>query len=160
MINRKNTAIKLVISILVTFSAAGIGSFFTTPNIPTWYASLNKPFFSPPNWLFGPVWSFLYLLMGISLFLIWVNDVPAIQKRKAVILYFIQLTLNTLWSVIFFGMRLPSLALVEILILETTIILTALQFRKISVKAARLLIPYILWVAFATMLNLSIVVLN
>ena len=152
--------LKLIASVALAFLAAGIGSYFTTSNIPTWYASLNKPFFSPPNWLFGPVWSLLYLFMGISLYLIWVSDSPQIQKKKAVLMYFIQLTLNVLWSVIFFGMRSPSVAIIEIIILEITIILTILQFKQISTKAARLLIPYALWVAFATILNLSIVVIN
>src|SRR3989339_545928 len=116
---------KLVISLIVTFAAAGIGSYFTTPNIATWYASLNKPFFNPPNWIFGPMWSVLYILMAVALYLVWKKEFARQEKTKAVILYAIQLTLNTLWSVIFFGMKAPALALPEIILLEITIILTA-----------------------------------
>ncbi len=151
---------KLIISFIVTFAAAALGSYFTTPNISTWYASLNKPFFSPPGWIFAPVWSILYILMAIALYLIWKKDAPQEEKTKAIILYAIQLSLNTLWSVIFFGMREPGIALAEIIVLETAIILTALSFRKISPVAERLFIPYIIWVGFAIILNLSIVVLN
>ena len=151
---------KLVISLIVTFAAVGIGSYFTTPNIATWYASLNKPFFNPPNWIFGPMWSVLYILMAVALYLVWKKEFARQEKTKAVILYAIQLTLNTLWSVIFFGMKAPALALPEIILLEITIILTAYSFKKISTVAARLLIPYIVWVGFAAILNLSIVVLN
>lgn len=145
---------------LITFSVGALGSFFTTPSIPTWYSSLNKPFFSPPNWVFGPVWTLLYILMAVSLYLIWINQSPKSQKRKATLLFLIQLCLNALWSVIFFGMRSPEIALIEILLLEAAIIFTVLSFKKISKTAAKLLIPYALWVAFATALNLSIVVLN
>ena len=151
---------KLIISLIVTFAAAALGSYFTTPNISTWYASLNKPFFSPPEWIFAPVWSLLYILMAIALYLVWKKDSPQQDKTKAIILYAIQLSLNALWSVIFFGMREPGIALAEIVVLETEIILTALSFRKMSKVAARLFIPYIIWVGFAAILNLSIVVLN
>ncbi|GIW69433.1 MAG: mitochondrial benzodiazepine receptor/sensory transduction protein [Patescibacteria group bacterium] len=150
----------LTLSVLITFSVGALGSFFTTPSIPTWYSSLNKPFFSPPNWVFGPVWTLLYILMAVSLYLIWINQSPKSQKRKATLLFLIQLCLNALWSVIFFGMRSPEIALIEILLLEAAIIFTVLSFKKISKTAAKLLIPYALWVAFATALNLSIVVLN
>ncbi|HCL95607.1 TPA: TspO protein, partial [candidate division WWE3 bacterium] len=149
---------KLIISLIVTFAAAALGSYFTTPNISTWYASLNKPFFSPPEWIFAPVWSLLYILMAIALYLVWKKDSPQQDKTKAIILYAIQLSLNALWSVIFFGMREPGIALAEIVVLETVIILTALSFRKMSKVAARLFIPYIIWVGFAAILNLSIVV--
>lgn len=151
---------KLIISLIVTFVAAALGSYFTTPNISTWYASLNKPFFSPPEWIFAPVWSLLYILMAIALYLVWKKDSPQQDKTKAIILYAIQLSLNALWSVIFFGMREPGIALAEIVVLETVIILTALSFRKMSKVATCLFIPYIIWVGFAAILNLSIVVLN
>lgn len=151
---------KLIISLIVTFTAAALGSYFTTPNISTWYASLNKPFFSPPEWVFAPVWSLLYILMAIALYLVWKKDSPQQDKTKAIILYAIQLSLNALWSVIFFGMREPGIALAEIVVLETVIILTALSFRKMSKVATCLFIPYIIWVGFAAILNLSIVVLN
>lgn len=150
----------LILSLVVTLSAGALGSFFTTPSIPTWYASLNKPFFNPPNWLFGPVWTLLYVLMAVSVYLVWTSQTTRHQKTKGALLYLIQLCLNTLWSVIFFGMKSPEIALIEILILEIAIIFTALSFYKISRTAGRLLIPYLLWTTFATVLNLSIVLLN
>ncbi|KKS02710.1 MAG: hypothetical protein UU64_C0011G0033 [candidate division WWE3 bacterium GW2011_GWF2_41_45] len=151
---------KLIISFIVTFAAAALGSYFTTPNINTWYASLNKPFFNPPNWIFGPMWSILYILMAVALYLVWKKEYAQQEKSKALILYAIQLTLNTLWSVIFFGMKEPAIALADIAILELVIILTAKSFKKFSPMAGKLLIPYIMWVGFAAILNLSIVVLN
>jgi len=151
---------KLIISFIVTFTAVALGSYFTSPSINTWYASLNKPFFNPPNWIFGPMWSILYILMAVALYLVWKKEYAQQEKSKALILYAIQLTLNTLWSVIFFGMREPAIALIDIVLLEIAIILTLLSFKKISPLAAKLLIPYIAWVGFATILNLSIVVLN
>ncbi|KKT11448.1 MAG: Integral membrane protein [candidate division WWE3 bacterium GW2011_GWB2_43_22] len=151
---------KLIISFIVTFTAAALGAYFTSPSINTWYASLNKPFFNPPNWVFGPVWTLLYILMAVALYLVWKKEAESREKLKAVILYTIQLTLNALWSVVFFGMREPTIALAEIVFLGIAVILTAQSFKKISVGASRLLIPYIIWIGFAAILNLSIVVLN
>ena len=151
---------KLIISFIVTFAAAALGSYFTFPSVNTWYASLNKPFFNPPNWVFGPVWTLLYILMAISLYLVWKKEVPRPEKTKAMILYAMQLTLNALWSVIFFGMREPAIAFAEIVMLGFAVILTARSFGKISTVSGRLFIPYIAWVGFAAALNLSIVVLN
>ena len=151
---------KLIISFIVTFTAVALGSYFTSPSINTWYASLNKPFFNPPNWVFGPMWTLLYILMAVALYLVWKKEAESREKLKAVILYTIQLTLNALWSVIFFGMREPTIALAEIVFLGIAVILTAQSFKKISVGASRLLIPYIIWIGFAAILNLSIVVLN
>ncbi|MGB6839296.1 MAG: TspO/MBR family protein, partial [Microgenomates group bacterium] len=107
--------IKLIASIIICQLAGIIGAIFTTPSISDWYAGLNKPFFNPPNWLFGPAWTLLYLLMGISLYLVW-KQKGGIEIRTALIFFTIQLGLNTLWSIIFFGMRLPSVAFIEILI--------------------------------------------
>ena len=151
---------KLIISFIVTFAAAALGSYFTFPSVTTWYASLNKPFFNPPNWVFGPVWTLLYILMAISLYLVWKKEAPRPEKTKAMILYAMQLTLNALWSVIVFGMREPALAFAEIVVLGLAVILTARSFSKISTESGRLFIPYIAWVGFAAVLNLSIVVLN
>ncbi|HBY10308.1 TPA: TspO protein, partial [candidate division WWE3 bacterium] len=109
---------------------------------------------------FGPVWTLLYILMAVALYLVWKKEAESREKLKAVILYTIQLTLNALWSVIFFGMREPTIALAEIVFLGIAVILTAQSFKKISVGASRLLIPYIIWIGFAAILNLSIVVLN
>jgi len=148
-----------LVSFLVTFSAAFIGSSFTSQSIATWYQFLNKPSFAPPNWLFAPAWTLLYFLMALTVFLVW-------QKRKeiavktAVIFYFLQLILNALWSAIFFGLRNPALAFLEIIVLWFLILLTLIKFYKINKIAGLLLIPYLLWVSFASILNLFIWLLN
>ena len=151
---------KLITSFIVTFAAAALGSYFTFPSVSTWYASLNKPFFNPPNWVFGPVWTLLYILMALALYLVWKKEAPRPEKTKATILYVMQLALNALWSVIFFGMREPTLAFAEIIMLGFAVILTARSFSKIATVSGRLFIPYIAWVVFAAALNLGIVVLN
>ena len=152
--------LKLVASIILCQIAGLIGSFFTTPAIPTWYASLEKPFFSPPNWIFGPVWVTLYLLMGISLFVVWRRRENNLQKKKGFILFFIQLILNAFWSVAFFGLKSPFLGLINILLLWASILFTIQHFLKISRTAAVLLLPYVLWVSFAAVLNFSFWILN
>ncbi len=144
---------KLIFSIGLCLGAGIVGSFFTVSAIPDWYVTLNKPFFSPPNWIFGPVWTILYILMGISLYLVWV-------KRKVPTIFWIQLILNASWSIIFFGMKNPGLALVDIIALWIAIVLTIKAFSKINKLASRLLWPYLAWVSFATFLNLAIVLLN
>lgn len=149
---------KILIAIAVCQLAGAIGSLFTFSAIPNWYAALNKPFFSPPNYVFGPVWTLLYFLMGVSLYLIWVSKNN--HRKKALKIFFIQLTLNALWSIIFFGLKSPLLALLDIIALWISIILTIKAFSKISSAAAGLLIPYIAWVSFASLLNLFIVILN
>ena len=143
----------LILSIGLCLSVGILGSFFTVSSIPTWYATLIKPSFSPPNWIFGPVWTTLYILMGVSLFLVW-------EKRKVPVVFWIQLVLNSIWSIIFFGFKSPGLALVNILALWVAIILTMRAFYKVSPTATYILIPYILWVSFAVFLNLFIVILN
>lgn len=148
---------QILLSIGLCLFAGLIGSLFTFSATPTWYVTLNKPEFSPPNWIFGPVWTILYILMGVSLYLVWTSK----KKSKfALKLFLAQLLLNTLWSIIFFGMRNPTLALVEVVILWVMILLTILEFRKISKCAAYLLFSYLAWVSFATILNLFIVLLN
>jgi translocator protein len=149
---------KLLISVGICLGVGILGSFFTVSSIPTWYVTLNKPFFSPPNWIFGPVWTILYILMGVSLYLVWNSKVK--HQQKALKLFLVQLALNALWSIIFFGMKNPTLALVNIVALWITIFFTIKTFRPISKLAANLLIPYILWVSFAFLLNLMIVILN
>lgn len=149
--------VKIVLAIVVCELAGFIGAIFTTPSIPNWYAFLNKPSFGPPNWIFAPVWTTLFALMGVSLYFLW-------EKRKkaktALIFFAIQLVLNMLWSILFFGLKNPTLALVEIVFLWIFILLTALSSLKISKLAAKLFIPYLLWVSFASFLNLQIVLLN
>lgn len=152
---RKNI-LKFVFSILICQLAGVIGSFFTTSAIDGWYKTLEKPSFSPPDWLFGPVWIFLYLLMGISLYLILNTK----KNKSALWLFFIQLALNSIWSVIFFGLKSPFYALIELGVLIVAIVLTIWQFWKINSKAAMLLLPYIAWCTFALILNYSIWQLN
>lgn len=144
---------KLIFSIGVCLGAGVLGSFFTVSSIATWYQTLNKPFFSPPNWIFGPVWTILYILMGISLYVIW-------TKKKVPSVFWIQLILNALWSIIFFGMGNFALALVDIVVLWIAIVLTIKVFYKINKLAGQLLVPYLAWVSFASILNLAIVLLN
>lgn len=150
---------KLIFSIIICQLAGIAGALFTTPSIKGWYQSLNKPSFNPPNWIFGPVWTLLYLLMGISLYLVW-NQKNNPKIKTALIFFAIQLMLNSLWSIIFFSLHLPSLAFLEIIILLIFIILTIIKFLPISKTAAYLLIPYFLWVSFASILNLAIFKLN
>lgn len=148
----------LIFSISICEGAGILGSLFTFSAIPTWYATLNKPSFSPPNWVFGPVWTILYFMMGISLYLIWISKSK--QKQNAFILFFIQLGLNTLWSIVFFGLKNPTFAFIDIIALWIAIILTIQSFYKINKFAGYLLIPYFVWVSFASILNLFIVILN
>lgn len=156
----KRRIIPAVLSVSLCQLAGLLGSLFTAPAIPAWYASLNKPVFSPPNWLFGSVWTVLYTLMGIAASLVWSQGVAKRRVKQALIIFAIQLILNTLWSIIFFGLKSPLLALIEIMILWYFIILTTLKFIKISKAAGFLLIPYFLWVSFAAFLNFSIYLLN
>jgi tryptophan-rich sensory protein len=155
-----NDVLKLIISIIICQLAGVFGSIFTTPAIPSWYATLVKPTFNPPNWVFAPVWISLYFLMGISAFLVWRKGIENPRVNLALRLFIIQLILNSLWSVLFFGLRSPLLGLVEIIILWTSILLTILYFFKVSKIAGILLLPYILWVSFAAVLNFSIWRLN
>ncbi|MDD5738473.1 MAG: tryptophan-rich sensory protein [Candidatus Pacebacteria bacterium] len=158
--------IKFLISIVLCEGAGIIGSFFTTPAIGSWYATLTKPSFNPPNWVFAPVWTLLFFLMGVGLYLIWVspNASPSSKdskgqfgQRRITVLFFIQqLSLNILWSAIFFGLHNPMLAFTEIIVLWFGILITIFYFAKISKTASWLLVPYILWVSFAGFLNFSI----
>jgi len=152
--------IKLIVCLALTFSAAFIGSLFTREAVPDWYTNLNKPSFTPPNWLFGPVWTALYLLMAISALIVWQKGLANPAVRIALTIYLIQLILNALWSVIFFGLNMPWLSFIEILLLWTAIGLTILAFARVSITAALLLVPYILWVSFAAVLNFAIWLLN
>lgn len=157
---RKKDLIKLIVSLLVCQLAGLVGSFFTAPSIPVWYASLNKPSFTPPNEVFSPVWIALFVLMGISLYLIWRKPLKEPQVKIALLIFFVQLALNTLWSIIFFGLKSPFLAFIEIIILWMVIFLTIMKFFKVSKLAGILLIPYILWVSFAAVLNFFLWSLN
>jgi len=147
-----------MIAIIIPFIVSFISSLFTAKTVSTWYPVLVKPFFSPPSWIFGPVWTILFFLMGIALFLIWIKDHKL--KKAALIIFGVQLVLNALWSVIFFGLQAPFLAFIEIIFLWFFILLTIVYFYNISKPAAYLLLPYILWVSFAVLLNFGIVLLN
>ena len=144
-------------SLALPLLAGFVGSYFTVGSIPTWYATLNKPSFNPPNFIFGPVWTTLYILMGISLYLILSS-----KKKKdfALKMFFAQLILNVSWSLVFFGLHNLPLSLLNIVLLWLAIVWTIKEFLKISKISAYLLYPYILWVTFASFLNFSIYLLN
>jgi tryptophan-rich sensory protein len=151
---------RAAIAILVSESAGALGAVFTARSIPTWYANLTRPEFAPPNWVFAPVWTILYAIMGIAAFLVWKNGWERKDVKIAICLFFGQLVLNALWSIIFFGLQSPGAAFVEIIVLWLAILATIIAFFKISRPAAWLLLPYILWVSFAACLNYSIWMLN
>ena len=155
-----NTA-KLIVSCAVPILVGLFGAFFTTDDsINNWYANLNKPVFTPPDWLFGPVWTTLYILMGISAFLVWRKGLADKAIRKALVFFIVQLVFNALWSLLFFGLRSPLLGLIDIFLLEFAIILTLICFEEISIPAVLLLVPYLGWVTFAAILNLAIYFMN
>lgn len=149
-----------IAAILVAEGAGLAGGIFTTPNIQTWYASLLKPAFNPPNWIFGPVWTILFLMMGISLALVIINGKNSAFFWPAIAAFVIQLALNILWSFVFFYLHNPLYGFIEILFLLLAIALTIFYFYKINHVAAWLLVPYILWVSFAAILTASIWRLN
>lgn len=149
--------IKLCISLALPLLAGGLGALFTNEAVQTWYPLLNKPFFSPPSWLFGPVWTLLYILMGIACYRIWTSTK---NHQAAMTLYWVQLFFNAIWSPLFFGLRSPLLGLVDILIMLSLITWTLISFLRIDQKAGLLLTPYLAWVSFATTLNAAIWWLN
>jgi translocator protein len=150
--------LKLLISLALPQLAGGLGAFFTFSSVSSWFPTLLKPSWNPPSWLFGPVWTLLYVLMGIACYLIWKSDHP--QKNALLKLYAVQLILNALWSPAFFGMQSPFLGLMVIIPLWVAILLCIIQFKRVSLVAAGLMVPYLLWVTFATALNTAIFVLN
>jgi len=152
--------IKLLVSLATCFVAGFIGSLTTRAAIPSWYSLLQKPFFTPPNWLFAPMWFLLYVLMGISAFLVWRKGIKEFRVREGLIIFLIQLLLNMLWSYAFFGLKSPLWGIIVIVPLWTAILLTMINFYRVSKTASFLLIPYILWVSYATVLNFSIYLLN
>ncbi len=151
---------RLILSIAICQLAGFIGSIFTAAAIPTWYASLNKPSFTPPNWLFSPVWITLYIMMGVSLFLVWRERNDSIHAKPALVTFGAQLVLNVFWSIAFFGLKSPIAGLIVIIALWIAIFATILRFRKVSELASMLLIPYIVWVTFAAILNFALFHLN
>jgi len=158
---KKANLIKLLCCLVITNLAGYLGSIFTTPAIGSWYVNLNQPNFNPPNWLFAPVWTILFFLMGISLYLIVKDFKPNKKQAKIAVWFFgLQLVFNIFWSILFFGLKRIDLALIEIFVLLFLIIITTVQFAKISRLAAYCLLPYIFWVIFAGLLNFSFWLLN
>ena len=161
MSSMRRDIIQLLIWIIIAQLAGIVGSAFTTSNIPAWYALLHKPPFNPPNWIFAPVWETLYIMMGISAYLVWRNwKNNNYETAKALFVFINQLILNAAWSVIFFGQHRILFAFAVIVLLWVVILVNMIQFYKISKPAGWLIVPYILWVSFASVLNLSIWVLN
>ncbi|MFC1893496.1 TspO/MBR family protein [Chloroflexota bacterium] len=152
--------VRLVMSLVACQCAGLIGSIFTTPAIPTWYAALEKPPFTPPNWLFAPAWATLYLLMGVAAFLVWRKGLHEEGVKSALVVFLVQLVINAVWSVVFFGLQSPVAGAIVIIALWTAILITILGFFRLSVAAGALLLPYILWVSFAAALNIAVLILN
>jgi benzodiazapine receptor len=150
----------LIAAVLISQLAGIIGSVFTFQSIPTWYAGIQKPDFNPPSWVFGPVWTTLYTLMGIAAYLVWEKGIKKKGVKQALVVFGVQLILNAIWSILFFGMQNPFLAFIEIIFLWISIVATIFLFYKISKTAGYLLVPYILWVSFAAILNFYIWQLN
>ena len=150
---------KLLISIILPLSIGAIAGIYTARAIPEWYATLNQPSFNPPNWIFGPVWTTLYIIMGISFFLIWKLE-SGKERNQAIVIFLVQLLLNFGWSFCFFYFKMIGLALIEILLLWSTIFLMLTRFYKLKPLAAYLNIPYLLWVTYATVLNAAYFYLN
>jgi tryptophan-rich sensory protein len=172
-----------IISILICLFVGWVGSLFTLPSITTWYAGLVKPTFSPPNSVFGPVWTVLYILLGIALFLVWRRDWQVSnhileyrhkpwnkfsqrlwtgewQRRNIIIVFSIQLLLNLLWSYIFFNLKMPGWAFFELVALWCSIVCVMVNFYRVSKVAAWILLPYLIWVSFAGVLNFAILMMN
>jgi benzodiazapine receptor len=148
------------LSIIICLAAGAIGALAAYPAIPGWYASLIKPSFSPPNWMFGPVWTMLYVLMGIAAYAVYRTGMKKQAVRDAIAIFGVQLGLNLLWSLLFFGLHSPLYGLICIVTLWAAIAITIIRFYAISKNAGLLLVPYILWVSFASLLNFSIWMLN
>jgi len=155
-----NSIIKLVVSILASLAAGGIGSLFTFRAIPTWYAGLKKPRYTPPNRAFGPVWTTLYILMGVSVFLVWQKGLDTNGALVAFVLFWIQLAVNAIWSVIFFGMKSKGGGVIAIIVLWVLILATMVASFRVSGWAGVLLVPYIVWVSIASYLNIGVWLLN
>lgn len=151
---------KLLISLIIPQVVAGVAAVFTKAETSGWFLTIQKPEWNPPNWLFAPVWTVLYIMMGVSLYLVWSAKKSTSQKGTAITFWAIQLLLNFLWSFIFFNQHLLFGGLIDIILLWIFIIITIFSFAKISKTAAWLLVPYISWVTFAALLNFEIWKIN
>lgn len=156
-----NKALKIGIAVVICVAVGYLSSMVTQSNITTWYPTITKPSFNPPNWIFAPVWTTLYILMGISAGLVWSYfDTQKELVKKGLLFFCVQLFFNALWSILFFSLHNLLLASIEIILLLLLIFETFLIFKKIDKIASYLLIPYLLWVSFATILTISIFILN
>jgi tryptophan-rich sensory protein len=150
----------LIAAVLFCIIVGSLGSLVTTTGPGSWYTGLAKPFFTPPGWVFAPVWITLFTLMGIALYLVWQEGTERPEVRTALAIFGIQFLLNVLWSFLFFGLRSPLLGLIDIVILWLMIALTIRAFYRVNRTAAYLLLPYIAWVTLATALNGSVWLMN
>ena len=157
---RTRDILSLIAFLLVCQAAGGIGGLFTASSLGTWYAELRKPPYNPPNWVFGPVWTTLYVLMGIAAWLVWRRRGEGVDVRPGLVLFAVQIVLNALWSIIFFGLKSPGPAFAELVVLWGAIFATMLLFLRTSIAAGILLVPYLVWVSFAGVLNYAIWALN
>ncbi|MDD1713723.1 MAG: tryptophan-rich sensory protein [Methanoregulaceae archaeon] len=157
---KSHSYVKLIAAVLLCLVVGSMGSLVTTTGSGSWYESLEKPAFTPPNWVFGPVWTTLFILMGIALYLVWQSGTERRDVQIALAVFGIQFALNVLWSFLFFGMQSPLLGLVEIVLLWIMIAVTIVLFYQIRKIAGYLLVPYIVWVTIATALNYSVYILN
>ena len=155
-----HSALKLVIAVALPIAVGGLSGFATANGVSTWYPTLVKPPFNPPSWVFGPVWTVLYLMMGVAAYLVWLRGIDSAGVKTALTVFLIQLALNGLWSILFFGLHQPGWALVEIILLWTAIGATIFLFWRVVPAAGMLLLPYWAWVSFATVLNASLWWLN
>ncbi|MEQ8685359.1 MAG: TspO/MBR family protein [Imperialibacter sp.] len=160
MASNKTIIIRVAVSVIICLAVGALSGIATSSSVSTWYTTLNKPPFNPPNWLFAPVWTLLYAMMGVAAGIVWSKGKESIGVKLALGLFIGQLLLNSLWSVLFFGLRNPTAALVEIVVLWVAILLTINRFYLVSKAAVWLLTPYLVWVSFAALLNASIVILN
>lgn len=151
---------KLITALGVTLITGFIGTFFTAEPLTTWYTNLNKPYWTPPDWAFGPIWTMIYILIGIAAYLIWKNGLERKDVKIALLVFALQLILNLLWSVLFFGFKSIYGGLIEIIILWITILFNFILFYRISKFAGILFLPYLVWVTIASYLNYSIYILN
>lgn len=155
-----NNTLKLIISVTIPLLVGGLSGFFTVTGVESWYQTINKPSWNPPNWIFGPVWTALYIMMGVALFLVWKSSGNANTKKLALLLFAAQMLLNFFWSFIFFSLQQPGWAFAEIVVLWLLILATIFAFARLNNMAAWLLVPYISWVSFAAILNFTIWQLN
>ena len=156
---KTNDLWRLLLSLVISLSAGFLGALFTTPAVQSWYLTINRPVWIPPSWLFGPVWTSLFIMMGVALYLVWSTKMSN-KVRMSLKLFATQLVLNVLWSVFFFGLGNFWLAFGEILVLWIFILVTIVSFGKVSKMAGWLMVPYLLWVTFASYLNFTIASLN